>query len=784
VGTILQPTWRLRDGRPVVQLFGRLDGPGGAPFLVEDDRARPGFFVPRAAVDRLRQAAGLEVRPSALRDLAGRALVEVLVETPAAVARLRDRLGPADALEADVRFAYRYLIDRGLRAGVAIEGEPVREANGLLRFANPALAPAESRPALRFVSLDLETTPDASRVLAAALVGAGADEAHVIAAGPVPGAVAHADEPALLRALLARVAALDPDVLLGWNVVDFDLRVLAARCAACGVAAELGRAPGAIAFQQDRGFTRQSRALVPGRMVLDGIALVRDALKLEDYRLETAARAVLGRGKLIEGDGPERAAEIERLWREDPAALAAYNREDARLALEILEHEGLLALTVERSLLSGMQLDRVGASIASFDLLYLPALRARGFVAPSVAAEREAAEVRGGALLEPVPGLHRDVAVFDFKSLYPSLIRTFQLDPLAHALVALDPEAARDPIVAPNGARFARAGAILPGLIERYLSARAEAKARGDRHADQAIKIMLNALFGVLGAPSCRFFDPAVANAITGFGQQTLRWTADAFAEAGVRVLYGDTDSVFVATPRAEVEALRARVEAAVGARIRRELRVEPKLELEFDTFYDRLWLSRTRGRSRAERGRGEPQSSEVRLGAASRKRYAGWADGALVVVGLEAVRRDWPAVARRLQLGLLERLFTDRPLAPFARELVDRLLAGELDEELVFAKRIRKGSAERYTTTTPPHVQAARKLAAAGVEAGPVVRYVITASGPEPVRAGRPLPAGIDRLHYVESVLTPIGDAILAEVGERFDEAIGRPKARQLALW
>lgn len=764
---ILQPTWRLRDGRPIVQLFGRLDGPDGAPFLVEDARARPSFFVPRTAVGRLGASRGIEIRPCPLRDLAGRELVEVVADSPAAIPRLRERVAPRDALEADLRFAYRYLIERGLRAGVAIRGAPLREPNGVLRFVDPELAPAEARPALRFLSLDLETTPDAGRILAAALVGGGADEVHLLAAAPVAGAIVYPDEPTLLRALLARIVALDPDVLLGWNVVDFDLRVLAARCAACAVAPELGRAPGAIGFQHDRGFTRRARALVPGRIVLDGIALVRDALKLEDYRLETVARAVLGRGKLIEADGPERAAEIERRWREDPAALAAYNREDARLALEILEREGLLALTVERSLLSGMPLDRVGASIASFDLLYLPALRARGFAAPSVAAEHPAAEVRGGALLEPVPGLHRDVAVFDFQSLYPSLIRTFQLDPLAHALVAIDPEAARDPIVAPNGARFARAGAILPGLIERYLTARAEAKARGDRHADRAIKIMLNALFGVLGAPSCRFFDPAIANAITGFGQQTLRWTAEAFGEAGVRVLYGDTDSVFVATPRAGVEALRERVAASLGRRIRRELGVEPRLALELETFFDRLWLARIRG------GR-----------AASHKRYAGWADGRLVVVGLEAVRRDWPAAARRLQLGLLERLFTDRPLAPFAREVAEQVLAGTLDEELVIAKRIRKGSAARYTRTTPPHVQAARRLAASGVEVGPVVRYVLTTSGPEPVRAGRPLPAGIDRAHYLEAVLAPIGDAILAEAGERFDEAIGRPKARQLALW
>jgi DNA polymerase-2 len=191
-----------------------------------------------------------------------------------------------------------------------------------------------------------------------------------------------------------------------------------------------------------------------------------------------------------------------------------------------------------------MQLDRVGASIASFDLLYLPELRRRGIVAPSVdrspSDERRSATVQGGALLDPQPGIFANVAVFDFKSLYPSLIRTFHLDPLAHA------RAGEGDIEAPNGARFSRGDAILPEVIERFMERREVAKGRGDRHADQAIKIMMNALFGVLGAASCRFFDPAIANAITGFGQRILHWSRDAFEQQGVRVLYGDTDSVFV----------------------------------------------------------------------------------------------------------------------------------------------------------------------------------------------------------------------------------------------
>ncbi|MDX1650366.1 MAG: DNA polymerase domain-containing protein, partial [Myxococcota bacterium] len=473
--------------------------------------------------------------------------------------------------------------------------------------------------------------------------------------------------------------------------------------------------------------------------------------------------AVLGRGKRIDPSARDKAAEILRLHREDPEALAAYNLEDARLVPEILEREGLLALAVERSRLSGMPLDRVGASVASFDRLYLPELRRRGYVAPSVGYDRPAASVRGGALLEPRPGLWRGVAVFDFKSLYPSLIRTFQLDPLAHAT------AGEDAVVAPGGARFAREGALLPQILERLAGRRAAARARGDRHADQAIKIMMNALFGVLGTPGCRFFDPELANAITGFGQAVLAWTRDAFEARGVEVLYGDTDSVFVRLGEEEdadrrasrAEALREEVEAAVHARIRADHRVEPHLALELQHVFERLWLPRLRTGPRG-----------------SKKRYAGWVDGQLVTVGLEAVRRDWPAVAARLQTGLLTRLFTDRELAPFVAEVVAAVREGRLDDELVYRKRLRKGSVDRYTKSTPPHIQAARK---AGVREGRLVRYVITRRGPEPVRHGEPLPEDLDRRHYVERVLRPVAESILSEVGIHFDDLVGRP--RQLDL-
>src|SRR5262249_1440042 len=129
---------------------------------------------------------------------------------------------------------------------------------------------------------------------------------------------------------------------------------------------ELGRLPGPLKIRKESSFWASSRAELPGRMVLDGIQLLRGAfVKLEDYSLETASRTLLGEGKLIQGK--DRGEEIERLFQEDLAAFAAYNLNDARLVTRILESTRLVELAVERSLLTGMPLDRVSGSIASFD---------------------------------------------------------------------------------------------------------------------------------------------------------------------------------------------------------------------------------------------------------------------------------------------------------------------------------------------------------------------------------------------------------------------------------
>jgi len=769
-GFILQPTYRVESGCPVLHLFGRLED--GRPFLVRDRRSVPRFYVERGDAERARERGARRQLPTDQVTLLGRPVVRVEVAEPSDVPPLRDRLTKAGipTHEADVRFALRPLIDRGIRGALLIDGEGHEAAGFGLVFDDPEIHPADWTPRLAVLSLDIETDPAARRLLAVGLHGCGASEVLLLTPpgrGCPDGARPFPTEKDLLAGFSSRVRELDPDVLTGWNVVDFDLAVLDRLAPRHGVPLELGRGPGILRLRAEGSGRRQ--ATIPGRVVLDGIHLLRGAfIRMEDYGLDAVARAVLGEGKTLAGRG--RAEEILRLFDEDRERLVEYNRTDARLALEVLERLRLVELAVVRSRLTGLPLDRVASSVAALDFLYLSALGRRRIVAPSVRAEAEAVEPQaGGHVLEPFPGLHANVVVLDFRSLYPSLIRTFEIDPLN----LVRPEAGQaeaDPIVAPNGAAFARRKGILGEILDELMPCREEARRAGDSVKSHAIKILMNSFYGVLGTPACRFHDPRLANAITAFGREMLLWCQARIEATGRRVLYGDTDSLFVETgardageARAVGESLAADLNRDLARHIEERWRVTSRLEIVFDRLYGRLFLP------------------PVRHGTAgARKRYAGLVDspggGQVVFTGMEAVRGDWTDLARDVQRELYGRLFTDRPVLEYLREVVSDLRRGLFDDRLVYRKSLRKAP-EAYTATTPPHVAAARKMEGKGRRGR--VAYVITTSGPEPA-ADRRHP--IDHEHYVERQLRPVAEPVLALLGQDFADASGSRK--QLSLF
>ena len=726
--------------------------------VVVDDQEAVCFIqrrVPYPGPDA--HAARVSRRPLELETLGGMAVDGLYFRHQRDLVAARESLrrNGVRLFESDIKPSDRYLMERFVSAAVSVRGE-VHERDRYLELRNPALKGDRYRAQLSRVSLDVESDGLSGELYSIAVVSGDDSRVFMISDDAVghDGITVHAcrDEKDLLETFFAWLARSDPDVIIGWNVVDFDLSLMERRANALGVDFAMGRGGDRSTVLEPRGARGMRVARIPGRVVLDGIEWLRAAFwTFESYELGAVAQSLLGRGKHELGGG-DKIAEIRRLYREDRARLAAYNLEDCRLVTEIFEKTGLVEFTLRRAELTGLAMDRLGGSVAALDNLYLPRLHRRGYVAPDVGDAASGPDSPGGYVMDSRPGLYDNVLLLDFKSLYPSIIRTFQIDPLGLAVPG------RDPVPGFLGARFARHDAILPALIQELWAARDEAKRRDDQALAQAVKILMNSFYGVLGASGCRFHDARLASSITRRGHEIIQRSRDFIEQRGHGVIYGDTDSLFVLVGEG-VEEDRARqmgreLAAALNdwwpTQIEKEYRLQSFLEIEFETLYLRFLMPTVRGEQ---------------IG--SKKRYAGLVrshDGGhdLVFKGLESVRTDWTPLAQRFQRELYRRVFVNEPYEEFVRETLSDLLAGKLDHQLVYRKRLRRALHE-YTRNVPPHVQAARKQ----TRPGRWVRYVITNNGPEPVEDSAPKP---DYDHYRKRQLAPVANGILHFLGTSFE--------------
>jgi DNA polymerase II len=403
----------------------------------------------------------------------------------------------------------------------------------------------------------------------------------------------------------------------------------------------------------------------------------------------------------------------------------------------------------------------------------------------------------GGYVMQSLPGLYQHVLVLDFKSLYPSIIRTFSIDPYAFWF-ADHQQLSEDEIVAGfNGAFFSRDEHILPSVINELWQERDQAKAHNDQPLSQAIKIIMNSFYGVLGSSGCRFFDPRVCSSITLRGHEIIQKSHAWIEEQGYQVIYGDTDSLFVwlgedfsqkseGIPSVNQKANLIGKKLARGLNdwwdkhLQDEMAIESQLEIEFETHYYDFLMPTIRG---SEKG--------------SKKRYAGTVktvqpveadttsnpevltasdepiiDTRLVFKGLEAVRTDWTPLAKRFQQTLYQQVFDKQPYEQYIYDVVMSVRQGQCDDELIYRKRLRR-DVDLYEKSNPPHVKAARKYEAITGEPlkkGDTIRYLITVNGPEPVDNRRSM---IDYQHYIDKQLQPIADSILSFIDDSFERIV-----------
>lgn len=766
-GRVLTRHASQRNGHLVLQYYLATEQ---GPALVEVHDAEYICFCHQADVTALQlqtPGQGLRFSPLGLKSFKGEAVSGIYAQSSSASRTLQRIAKDADIplFEADIRPEQRFLIERFVALDVAFLGyyqQQIDEPPIFIAERAKSIAPQTS-VSLRTISLDFECSFEGV-IYSVALYGKDSKddiyEKVIMVGKPEANAVHYIewvmDEAALIRRLIVWFHEYDPDFIIGWSVVTFDLALLFRRALLHRIPLTIGRGGTLLEWKVDNKFRPETLSL-PGRVVLDGIDWLKAAFyHFERFSLEFVAQALLGEGKAIH-NVDNRVNEIDALFATNKQALAHYNLTDSRLVWDIFNQTQLWDFALARAELTGLELGRVGASVAAFNHLYLPHLHRAGYVAPDAPAS-DGIESPGGYVMDSIPGLYQHILVFDFKSLYPSIIRTFLIDPkgLVEGLHLPESECVQGFL----GGRFSRHQPILPKLIQRLSEQREKAKYEQNSPLSQAIKIIMNSLYGVLGSQGCVFHDARLASSITMRGHQIMKQTRAWIEEMGYQVIYGDTDSTFVwlgdAPDLSDInllgQTLATHINTKWQTKIQDEYQVDSFLELQFERHYEQFFMPTLRGSKEG-----------------SKKRYVGaWRNSKneleITFKGMEQVRSDWSPLARTVQQALYERMFNQRDISSYIMTVIEDILTGKRDDELVFRKRMRR-NIEEYTAKSSPHIKVARQLCdltgtSTFGKKGAQIDYVITVNGPESEQYRT---SKIDYQYYIDKQIRPIAEPVFS---------------------
>lgn len=780
-GFLLDIDYETVDGRAVVKMF--FKGEEGS-FTAIDDSFVPYFYVlfegdsGRIIRELERIERVVEVREEEKGYLGSKLRVlRVNVSHPQDVPKIRGAVkrvkGVVAIHEHDILFVRRYLMDKDLRplSWVEVEGEltdgtlrvkgfsPARGGAWRLRVLafdtevyNPRGAPRAEKDPVIMVSLASNT--GLRRVLTWKRPAKNLGYVEVLG-----------DEREMLRRFCEVVK--DYDIIVGYNSDSFDFPYLRDRFKKLGLELFLGGGESELRIKSRRGLPE---ARVRGKPHLDLYHIIRRSVKLSSYVLENVVRELLGEEKEKIPGG-----ELWRYWDaggEKLAELVEYSMEDAEVTLRLsekflpLQYE--LARIVQQPL---FDVSRMTAGQLVEWLLMREASRRSELIPNRPAGEeytrRMTETYLGGYVKEPRRGIVEEIAVFDFRSLYPSVIVTHNIDPST----LLDAGEGEIPGLKYRFTKERRG--FIPQILEGLIARRAEIKRkmgaaesreeRGILDVQQsALKILANSFYGYMGYPRARWYRRECAESVAAYArmyiQKVMRIAEEKF---NLEVVYGDTDSLFVVVPRGEKEKIQGFLEYVNQS-------LPGIIELEYEGFYTRAIF-------------------------VTKKRYALIdEEGKITVKGLEFVRRDWAPIAKKTQEDVLRALLRDadpEKAANLVRKTVEAIKnRGVSLEDLTIYTQLTK-SIKSYKNVEP-HVEAAKKLLEMGREVSPgmIVGYVIV-KGKEMI-SQRAMPVELvsiedyDPDYYIEHQIMPAVLRIIESIGYSKDYLRDGMRQESITRW
>ncbi len=627
--------------------------------------------------------------------------------------------------EADILFKYRFMADFGLKGmgWINVEGKFKRTNTVKCRaISAESIEPIEiiKNAPLKYISVDIEClpaeeripTPEKDKIITISMAFSPhykGKSSLVLIAKPArinENSIACPNEEDMLRKFKETIDEFDPDIICGHNINGFDLPFLIKRMEILRIPRDLGRSE---KFAIARKLRHSYMPNVCGRVVVDSFEIFRRDpwVKFKRYDLDTVSKQMLGTGKIkLSGSYIKKITDI---WNgNDFREIIEYARRDAVLALRLVVEKRLLDKFFEIAKLSGLVLqDSLGGQSQRHEFRLLREFYKRNFIMPckpvDIGDRIKKHGLKGALVLEPETGFHEWVICLDFTSMYPSLIRAFNICTTTYLTNGEDIQH----FISPYGTKFVKPSVfkgVMPQIVDEIMSSRIAVRKQYKIEIDSenkrilkakqlALKDLLNSLYGYTGYVRSRLYVMNIANTITAFGRDTITKTKELIEENfPAKVIYADTDSVFIKSNIKDLdkaEEFGRKISEFISGKLY-------GLDLKFEKVFKTFLIE-------------------------TKKRYAGWAFekergewvDRLEMKGIETVRRDWCDLVSETMFEVLNIVLKERNInkaSKFVRTIIDKLAKGEIPlEELTIVKGITK-ALDAYNGIQP-HVELAKKI-------------------------------------------------------------------------
>ena len=753
MGFLFDIDYITQDDKPVIRLWCK--GEGGDNFVALDGSFEPYFYAlahdstlykddiedKKEQIEAIRVFTNAGEEPIGVKrvELCQRKLLgvnhtvlKVFTSHPRHVPILRDEVRKLGlmVLEADILFAIRYLIDRQLRPFdmVSVEGERIDlgYSEGIIATEVKSIGNGCGLPAFKLLAFDCEMatsdggmpSPRKDPIIIISVAYTSPShrldhddgfESRLFVMSDEE--YSRGDDKRIISNFLRFITEFQPDIIVGYNSDSFDWQYIRERARLHGIRLRMGADDSTIQFERGGALPGVN---ITGRLNVDLFKLVKRDLGIVKVKtLENVAEylGVMRKDERVNLSPRE----ISHCWftPSERHMLYEYARADAVSALGIAKK--MLPLQIELARMVGYPLDELtnmgrGRQVEAF--LTAEAFKRGELVPPKRGGEKT---YEGGFVLPPEKGLHENVVALDFSAMYPSIMISFNISPDTfvesgagtHEDVFIAPEVGHAFRKEPDGF-FKR---IMSDLIARRRRLKAEMKRYNKESPEyrlldiqqQSIKILTNSFYGYTGWSAAKFYKRECAEATAAWGRYFIKRTVNLAEELGLKVIYGDTDSIFVKLPGSDRDTLMAKAKE-VSELISREF----PLELEIQNFFKAIFFT------------------------GKKKRYAALTEqDEIVVRGLEVRRGDWCELAKEVQTRVIEQILRGKDpeaAVKYVKEVLKELKEGKIPlHKLIIYKTLTR-RISGYETKQAHVIAAERALASASIDydIGSKIPYII----------------------------------------------------------